>query len=72
MEDRSRLSDRAQRKPCGVGAGWGILLPPGLRGYYPRENFDILDARMCILERTQRRIIGIVDEKKTIAAEHLW
>jgi hypothetical protein len=61
-EDRSLLSDRAQRKPCGVGAGGGILLPPGAPGYYPRENFDILDARMCILERTQRRI-GIADEK---------
>ena len=30
----------------------------GVGGYYPRENF-ILDARMCILEHTQRRI-GIV------------
>jgi len=46
------------------------LQPRGL-GYYLREYFDILDARMCILERIQRRI-GIVDEKKIIAAEHLW
>jgi hypothetical protein len=35
----------------------------GVLGYYLRENFYILYARMCILERTQRRI-GIVDEKK--------
>ena len=47
-------------RPCttaglaGVGAGGGILLPPGAPGVLPRENFDILDARMCILERTQR------------------
>ena len=36
-------------------------LQPGVRGYYFWENIDILDARMCILERIQHRI-GIVDE----------
>ena len=40
---------------------------PGARGYYPlpfRGYFDFLDARMCMLERTQRRII-IVAEKNS-------
>ena len=56
-------------RPCtaagraGVGARGGIILPPASPGYYPRENFDILNAPMCILQRTQRRI-GIVDEKQ--------
>ena len=43
------------RRRAGVGAGSG--------GYYPGKYFDILDARMCSLERIQRRIV-IVDEKK--------
>ena len=48
------------RRPCPVGA-WSSLFSLGVRGYYPWENFDLLDARqprMCILERIQR-IIGI-------------
>ena len=58
-------------RPCtaegrvGVGAGGGVPLPRGGPGVLPRENFDILDARMCILELTQRRI-GIVDKNKLL------
>ena len=57
-------------RPCGGECRRDVRLPPGVRGYYPREYFDILNARMCILERTQRRI-GTVDEKQIIAAEHI-
>ena len=42
--------------PCPLTLG-----DPGV----PKENYDFLESRMCILERTQRRI-GIVDEKKLL------
>ena len=50
------------RRPCVC-----IFVPSSLvvRGYYLRENFDILDARMCFLERIQRKL-GIVDEKNLL------
>ena len=42
-----------------------VLSSLGIRGYYLRENVDILYTLMCILEHIQRRI-GIVDEKKKL------
>ena len=72
MTDDRSLRDRARSQAM---RGWvreGVSASRlGVRGYYPREYFDILDAHMCILDRTQRRN-GIPDEGKTIAAEHLW
>ena len=59
------------RRRAGVGAEGGIPLPPGGSEVEPPGTFYILDAHMCILKRTQRRI-GIVDEKQIIAADHLW
>ena len=59
-DDRSR-SDRARSQAVREGVSTSRLEVRVL----PREYFDILDARMCILERTQRRI-GIVDEKKLL------
>ena len=35
---------------AGVGARGGIPSRKGVRGYNPRENLDICDARMYILE----------------------
>ena len=69
VTDDRLQSDRAQLQAC--GGRFGRVSPPawGSRGHDPRENFYILDARMCILEFTQRRI-GIV-MRKNIAAEHL-
>ena len=47
-----------------MGAGGGFSLPHGGPGYNSRKNFDICDARMCILECR----IGIVygDDNMTV------
>jgi hypothetical protein len=53
-----------------VSAGEGVRLPRGGPGVLPPGKNDISDARVCILERTQRRT-GVVDEEKLLRLNSL-